>query len=200
MANSLDELTSLILRELPELEGVVAGGKDLVGALTDSYGEPELIRSNAADREIVFNLPDRKLGIIEDATLGGVIGYSIYRGEIPEAFAPKQAAPCVNGYVRTSTVTSTTPAVTVSLLSAPISGLLLLGLAAANLIVHTRNIGVAKTAACIGCLPPCTCTAVTVPGSGTAAFAVTVTRRIFGVPVVATVSHVMTTNITATCA
>ena len=200
MGNSLDELTSLILRELPEIEGVVAGGKDLVDTLTDRYGEPELIRSNSADREIVFNLPDRKLGIIEDATSGGVIGFSIYRGEIPEAFAPKQVAPCVNGYVRTSTVTTTSPAVAVNLLNLPVTGPLLLGLAAANLNVHPANIGAAKTAACAPCLLPCTCTAVTVPGSGTVAFAYTVTRRILGVPVSATVNHVIKTNITATCA
>jgi hypothetical protein len=199
MANSSDELTSLILRELPEIEGTLADGKDLIAILTDMYGEPEQIRSNAADREIVFNLSDRKLGIIEDATSGEVIGFGIYHGEIPEAFAPKQAAPCVNGYVRTSTVTTTTLPVAVNLLNVLVTGPLLLVMAAANLIVHTRNIGAAKTAACAPCLLPCTCTAVTVPGSGTAAFAYAVTRRVLGVPVAANVSHVMTTNITATC-
>ena len=199
MGNSLDELTSLILRELPEIEEAVAGGKDLVDTLTDRYGEPELIRSNSADREIVFNLPDRKVGIIEDATSGGVSGFSIYRGEIPDAFAPRQAAPCVNGYVRTSTVTTTSPAVTVNLLNVLAAGPRLLGMAAANFIIHVQNIGTAKTTACAPCALPCTCTAVTV-GAGTAAFAYTITRRVLGVPVSASVNHVMTTNITATCA
>lgn len=168
MSKEHNVIMPMILKELPEHDRREFTGIDMMDFLEKKYGKPQLISSSLLVRESVFNIEGKKIGIIEDASLRNVTGFSVYRGDIPDAFIQKQQGTCTNGYNRTSTVTTTSPMIVVSYLG--ILGALgqigvVAALAVANLIAHVQNVSAAKTAACAPCVLPCTCTATTVAGS-----------------------------------
>lgn len=200
MTQASDDLKARLIEEVPEAAGIIRGKEDLLAALAESYGAPEEIRSDPIDREVVYKLPEKKLGVIQDGQTAEITGFTVYRGEVPEGFISRQAAPCTNGFVRTSTVTTTSPAVFVTAIPSLRKAAQLAALAMANLITHVGNVGAAKTAACAPCAAPCTCTAATVAGAGTAGFAYAPVTTVFGVAVSWNVTHVITTQIRATCA
>lgn len=199
MTTTSGVLKTLLIEEVPEAAEIIKGKEDILEALVQSYGTPKEIRSSRIDKEVVFELPEKKLGIILDGETADITGLAIYRGEIPEEFIAKQAAPCVNGYVRTSTVTTTSPTIFVTVIPSLQKAANLAALAMSNLFTHAGNVRTAKTAACAACAPPCTCSAVTLAGAGSAAYAYTPVSTVFGIAVSWNVVHVITTQIRATC-
>jgi len=198
MNKDMNSIVSMILKELPEQDKMEFSGSNLTTYLEKKYGKSQLISTSLEAAESVFDIEGKKIGIIED-TIKNITGYSIYRGTIPDAFIQKQAAPCTNGYSRTTTVTTTSPAIPVSVFTWLLGGgPLVVALAVATLITHTSNVSAAKKAACAPCTPPCTCSATTVAGAGTAGAIITAIK-IWGIPVSATATYVISTRITANC-
>ncbi|MDC0598477.1 hypothetical protein OAP18_01340 [Gammaproteobacteria bacterium] len=192
----MNSIVTMIINDLPEQDRKELTGKSLKAYLEEKYGSPQVINSSLMETESVFEIGDKKVGIIEDAKQN-ITGYSIYRGAIPDTFIQKQTAPCTNGYSRTTTVTTTSLTIPVSIFTWLFGGgPVVVGLALANFIAHNSNVSTAKAAACAPCTPPCTCTATTVAGT---AGAIITPVRVWGVPVSATATHVCNTTITANC-
>ncbi len=161
MSKNINPVISMILEELPKQDRKVLSESNLKQYLEKKHGKPQIISSSLIAIESVFETKEKKIGIIED-TNNNITGYSIYKGDIPEAFIQIQAAPCTTGYIRTTTVTTTSPIVVVSILSGILkAGAQLAALAMANLVTHATNVSTAKIAACAPCTPPCTCSAIT---------------------------------------
>lgn len=193
-SKELDLIVPMILKELPEQDRKEFSGKDLKKYLENKYGNPEIISSSPTAIESVFVIEGIKIGIIEDLATN-ITGYSIYRGDIPDVFIQKQPAPCINGYSRTSIVTTTSPAIPVSVIAWLFGGgPVVWALAIANFITHSGGCFGGKS----GCMRTVysTCTVTTV--GGTAGVIIT-PIRVWGIPVSATATAVCTTTITANC-
>ena len=187
-----------ILKELPEQDEKDFAGSNITAFLEQKYGKPKVISVSSEMIESVFEIEGKKIGVIKD-TNKNITGYSIYRGAIPDFFIRKQPVPCANGYSRTFTVMTTSPTIPVSVITWLLGGgPLVAALATATLIAHTSNVSTAKQNACAPCALPCTCSAITVAGAGTAGATITATR-LWGIPVGATASYTISSRITANC-
>ncbi|MCP4023681.1 MAG: hypothetical protein GY729_17685 [Desulfobacteraceae bacterium] len=205
MTKETNEIIPMILEELPVHHKKEFVGDNLMNFLEDKYGKPEVISDTPLKKESVFDIEEKKVGVIEDPRFNIITGYCFYKGDIPDGFIQKQQAPCVNGYTRTFTVTTTSPTLVVYFINPfqTIGALLQVGVTAAfvgeNLHTHLQKIAAAKASACAPCAAPCTCTATTVSGAGTSAFTYTINSK-WGIPYSANVVHVVTTTVSVVCA